>query len=51
MSRRTAQEAVIQHLAAGISAADAELERRTRDAPEPEPEPPPMDRATRKFMA
>jgi hypothetical protein len=44
-------EAVIQHLAGGLSQADADLERRREAAPEPEPDPePPMDMATRRFL-
>ena len=45
----TQEEAILEHLAAGIKEADASLDRRRRDAPEPAPEPPPMDRATRRF--
>lgn len=48
----TEQEAVLQHLGAGIKEADAKLERRRREAPEQEPEKPAPrpDPATEKFF-
>jgi len=49
----TREEAVLEHLAAGIKQADTDLERRRRakpSEPEGEPKPPPMDRATADFF-